>query len=72
MTNFDELCTIRRIVELYRERGKEMTHPDVKRYANQICRKSELSVEDAYEAIESELLDRPPPKLPPWPKREGR
>ena len=71
MNEFDEICAVRRIVELYRERGTEVTQTDVKKYANQICRTSNLSVGQAYEAIEDDLLSKKPPRLPPWPNGSG-
>jgi hypothetical protein len=60
MTEFDEDVTIRRIMALYRERGREMTPQDVRLYARQVARKSNLSLHKALEAIEADLLEKNP------------
>lgn len=70
MTDFDEMAAVRRIILLYRERGMERTETDVKKLAHAICKKNDCSASDAYEGMESDLLDSPPPKLPKWPRKK--
>lgn len=66
MTEFDELKYLERIVDLLAERGREVTPEQVRRSAVRNSKSLGLSLEDAFQAMEDDLLSRPPPNQR-WP-----
>jgi len=67
MTEFDELMALDRIVGLLSEHGREMTTEQVRRLASRNGKRLNLSLEDALEAIEDDLISRPP-RNQRWPE----
>lgn len=64
MGEFDYQSAVRKIIALYRERGLERTESDVLKYAKALTKHLGVTTLKALDAIEDDLLSRPPPKLP--------
>ncbi len=59
-TEFDEQMAVERIADLHRERGQATTSRKIRAAARQLARIRKLSLDDAYEHIESLLLANNP------------
>jgi len=58
MTEFDEMKTVQRIADLYRDRGREVTPNQVRARAMRFAKSRAIEIDAAYKAIEDNLLSR--------------
>jgi hypothetical protein len=60
MNEFDRICYVARLQELFQERGQKLTEEEILRRAKRLCRKQGWSLEQAFDAMEDRLLAENP------------
>jgi hypothetical protein len=60
MNEFDRICYVARLQELFQDRGQKLTEEEILRRAKRLCRKQGWSLEQACDAMEDRLLAENP------------